>query len=45
VIPSSSAYRARSDRITAMLRLPPIAPFNIDVFSVLREAHSILAYL
>ena len=32
-------------RVFGVLRLPPIAPFNIDVFSVLREAHSILAYL
>jgi cytochrome b561 len=32
-------------RVFGGLRLPPIAPFNIDVFSVLREAHSILAYL
>jgi cytochrome b561 len=32
-------------RVFAVLRLPPIAPVNIDVFSVLREAHSILAYL
>ena len=31
-------------RVFGVLRLPPIAPFNIDVFSVLREAHSILAY-
>jgi cytochrome b561 len=31
--------------VFGVLRLPPIAPFNIDVFSVLREAHSILAYL
>ncbi|MDT5069198.1 MAG: hypothetical protein QOK02_5353 [Mycobacterium sp.] len=27
------------------LPLPRIAPFNIDVYSVLRETHSILAYL
>ena len=32
-------------RVFGVLRLPPIAPFNIDVFSLLREAHSILAYL
>jgi cytochrome b561 len=32
-------------RVFGVLRLPPIAPSNIDVFSVLREAHSILAYL
>ena len=32
-------------RVFGVLRLPPIAPFNIDVFSFLREAHSILAYL
>jgi cytochrome b561 len=31
--------------VFGVLRLPPIAPFNIDVFSFLREAHSILAYL
>jgi cytochrome b561 len=27
------------------LPLPRIAPFNIDVYSVLRETHSVLAYL
>ncbi|CAN5469744.1 cytochrome b [soil metagenome] len=32
-------------RVFAVLRLPPIAPVNIDVFSALREAHSVLAYL
>ena len=32
-------------RVFGVLRLPPIAPFNIYVFSFLREAHSILAYL
>ena len=32
-------------RVFGALRLPPIAPFNIEVFSVLREAHSIMAYL
>jgi cytochrome b561 len=32
-------------RVFGVLRLPPIAPFNVDVFAVLREAHSILAYL
>jgi cytochrome b561 len=32
-------------RVFGVLRLPPIAPFNIHVFSVLRETHSILAYL
>jgi cytochrome b561 len=31
--------------VFGVLRLPRIAPFNIDVFSVLREAHSTLAYL
>jgi cytochrome b561 len=31
--------------VFGVLRLPPIAPFNVGVFSVLREAHSILAYL
>jgi cytochrome b561 len=32
-------------RVFGVLRLPPIAPFNIDVFSFLREVHSILTYL
>jgi cytochrome b561 len=32
-------------RVFGVVRLPPIAPFNADVFSVLREAHSVLAYL
>lgn len=32
-------------RVFGVLRLPPIAPVNIDVFSALREAHSVLAYL
>ena len=32
-------------RVFGVLRLPPIAPFNINVFAILREAHSILAYL
>jgi cytochrome b561 len=32
-------------RVFGALRLPPIAPFNIDVFAVLRETHSVLAYL
>ena len=32
-------------RVFGVLRLPPIAPFDIDVFAILREAHSILAYL
>jgi cytochrome b561 len=27
------------------LRLPPIAPVNINVYSVLRESHSVMAYL
>src|SRR3954451_25005482 len=31
-------------RVFGVLRLPPLAPFNATVFSVLREAHSILAY-
>lgn len=31
-------------RVFGVLRLPPIAPFNASVFSVLRETHSILAY-
>lgn len=31
--------------VFGVLRLPRIAPFNIDVYSVLREAHSIMAYL
>jgi cytochrome b561 len=31
-------------RVFSVLRLPPIAPFNATVFSVLREAHSVLAY-
>ncbi len=31
-------------RVFGVLRLPPIAPFDATVFSVLREAHSILAY-
>jgi cytochrome b561 len=32
-------------RVFGGLRLPPIAPVNINVFSAFREAHSILAYL
>lgn len=32
-------------RVFSVVGLPRIAPFNIDVFSVLRETHSILAYL
>jgi cytochrome b561 len=32
-------------RVFGVLPLPRIAPFNIDVYSVLRETHSILAYL
>jgi cytochrome b561 len=32
-------------RVFGVLSLPRIAPFNIDVYSVLRETHSILAYL
>lgn len=32
-------------RVLGGLRLPPIAPFNVDVFSVLRETHSTLALL
>ena len=32
-------------RVFGVLRLAPIAPFNIDVFSFLREAHLILTYL
>jgi cytochrome b561 len=32
-------------RVFGALRLPPIAPVNNDVFSVLRETHSTLAYL
>ena len=32
-------------RVFGGLRLPPIAPVNIDVYSVLREAHSVMAYL
>jgi cytochrome b561 len=32
-------------RVFGGLLLPSIAPFNIDVFSVLRETHSVLAYL
>jgi cytochrome b561 len=32
-------------RVFSVLPLPRIAPFNIDVYSVLRETHSILAYL
>jgi cytochrome b561 len=31
--------------VFGVLRLPRIAPFNIDVYSVLREAHSVMAYL
>lgn len=31
--------------VFGVLPLPRIAPFNIDVYSVLREAHSVLAYL
>jgi cytochrome b561 len=31
-------------RVFGGLRLPPIAPFNTTVFSVLRESHSVLAY-
>lgn len=31
--------------VFGVLHLPRIAPFNIDVYSVLRETHSILAYL
>jgi cytochrome b561 len=31
-------------RIFGAVRLPPIAPFDATVFSVLRETHSILAY-
>ena len=27
------------------LRLPPIAPVDINVYSVLRESHSVMAYL
>lgn len=32
-------------RVFGGLLLPPIAPFNVDLFSVLRETHSVLAYL
>jgi cytochrome b561 len=32
-------------RVFGVVPLPRIAPFNIDVYSVLRETHSILAYL
>ena len=31
--------------VFGVLHLPRIAPFNIDVYSVLRETHSVLAYL
>jgi cytochrome b561 len=31
--------------VFGVLRLPRIAPFDIDVYSVLRETHSVLAYL
>jgi cytochrome b561 len=31
--------------VFGVLPLPRIAPFNIDVYSVLRETHSVLAYL
>src|SRR4051812_43123168 len=32
-------------RVFGVLRLPRIAPFDIHVYSVLRETHSVLAYL
>jgi cytochrome b561 len=32
-------------RVFSALHLPPIAPFDIDVYAVLREAHSVMAYL
>jgi cytochrome b561 len=32
-------------RVFVAVPLPRIAPFNIDVYSVLREAHSAMAYL
>ena len=32
-------------RVFGALRLPPIAPFDTDAYAVLREGHSVIAYL